>query len=93
MFVLDFKAQVIGMDYKILHDRENCIGCAACASMCPDFWSMADDGKSKLVNSKKVGGNEELEIDEKDFKCNKNAADGCPVNVIHLFDKNGKKLI
>lgn len=50
---------------------------------CPDFWSMADDGKSVL----KGAVDNELEVDEKDHACNKEAADSCPVNVIHVEAK------
>ena len=76
--------------FKIVHDRENCIGCGACAAMCPDFWEMVDDGKSKLSGAKPKAGKFELEVN--DLGCNKDAADACPVNVIHIFDKAGKNL-
>lgn len=77
--------------YRIVHDRPGCIGCGACAAVCPDFWEMAGDGKSDLKGAKAKGNNFELGID--DLACNKDAADACPVNVIHVFDKTGKKLI
>lgn len=81
-------------DYKLEHDRPNCIGCAACAAIAPDFWSMSEDGKSDIVGCKKrEDGWEELDIAEKDFALNKDAAEACPVNVIHLTDKDGNKLI
>lgn len=80
--------------YKIIHEREICIGCGACAAVCPDFWEMAEDGKSDLKNGKYVGKNQERIIDEKDFKCNNDAAEGCPVNCIHLENlKDGKRII
>jgi len=40
------------MVVKIQHDRPNCIGCAACAAVAPEFWSMNEDGKSDLKNAK-----------------------------------------
>lgn len=71
--------------YRIDHDRPNCIGCAACAAVSPDFWEMKDDGKSSIIGCKEKDDEwEELEIDEKDFEENKEAAESCPVNVIHL---------
>lgn len=81
--------------YKLEHDRPNCIGCAACAAIAPDFWEMSEDGKSDIRNcTKREDGWEELEIEEKDHDLNKEAAEACPVNVIHLTDKKtGKKLI
>jgi len=81
------------MVVKIYHDRPNCIGCAACAAVAPEFWSMNEDGKSDLKNAKPAAnGGTELEIQEKDFELNKSAAEACPVNVIHVF-KNGEKII
>ena len=77
--------------FKIVHDRESCIGCGACAATCPNSWEMANDGKSKLKGSKAKGSNFELEA--KDLGCSKEAAEACPVNVIHIFGKDGSKLI
>ncbi len=73
--------------YKIRHDRPNCIGCMACANIAPEFWEMSPiDGKSDIVGSQ-IGddGWETMEIEEKDFDTNMNAAQSCPVNVIHLI--------
>lgn len=81
--------------YVIRHDRPNCIGCAACNAVAPDFWEMNPDGKSDIVGGKTTGDEyQELEIEEKDFCSNKDAAQSCPVNVIHLIRKDtGEKLI
>lgn len=79
--------------YKIVHERENCIGCGSCVATAPLFWEI-DGGKANLKKSKKVGKNFELEIDEKDFQINLDAAKSCPVNVIHIINKkNNKKII
>jgi ferredoxin len=68
---------------KIIHEREKCIGCGACVGVCPDFWEMADDGKSKLIGSKiNPLGNYELEVQEP--ACSQDASDNCPVNIIHI---------
>jgi len=87
------------MPYKIEHDRTNCIACAACSIVAPEFWEMSsEDGKSDLIGSKCISGNEEivkeeLEIKENDYKKNKQAAEMCPVNVIHIIRKDGTKII
>ncbi|MBI4043758.1 MAG: ferredoxin [Candidatus Diapherotrites archaeon] len=80
-------------NFKIVHDRPNCIGCGACAAVAPDYWEMSPvDGKSDVKNCTKVGDQEEKELEE--LGPNKDAADACPVNVIHLYDlKENKKLI
>ena len=80
--------------FQIQHDRPNCIGCAACAAVAPDFWEMNDDGKSDVKGGKgRQDGWQELDIDEKDFAANKEAADSCPVNVIHIVNKETKEKI
>ncbi len=81
--------------FQIQHDRPNCIGCAACAAVAPDFWTMHEDGKSDIVGCRKRDDEwEELDIEEKDYQANKEAADSCPVNVIHIVNKEtGEKII
>ncbi|RME54369.1 ferredoxin [Candidatus Woesearchaeota archaeon] len=78
------------MKYRIEHDRENCIACGSCWSICPEFWEQGEDGKSLLKNNK----NNKLVIEEKDLECNKSAAESCPVNVIHIIEEDSEnKLI
>ncbi len=81
--------------YLLEHDRPNCIGCAACAAVNPKHWEMNDDGKSDIINAKTRRDDwQELELDDEDFERNKEAAEACPVNVIHLKKKeSGEKII
>ncbi len=58
---------------KIVQDRNKCIGCGACAAICPANWFMDDDGKSSLKKT----------IVEKEG-CNKAAAEACPVQAIKI---------
>lgn len=74
------------MAVKIIHDRNTCIGCGACAAVCADHWEMADDGKSDLKGAK----DNILEVADKG--CNMEAAQSCPVNCIHV-EEDGNKLI
>lgn len=83
--------------YRIVHDRDICIGCSACASVCPKHWIMEDDGKASIVNHTKTGNGEEeiLGTTEKplteDFEDNMDAAESCPVNCIHIKKVNDDK--
>lgn len=58
---------------KIMQDHEICIGCGNCVAVCPENWEMGKDGKAKPKKTvvKEVG-------------CNKAAAEGCPVECIHI---------
>lgn len=70
---------------KIIQDHENCIGCGACAAICPKFWEMNyEEGKSFL---KGAGKNErsEYELEIKNVECNQAAVDCCPVQVIKIL--------
>ena len=72
------------MKHKIVHEREICIGCGSCAAVCPDFWEMADDGKSTLKGAKKSKDGKIFELDVDEVGCNQEAADICPVHCIHV---------
>ncbi len=72
--------------YTIEYDREGCIGAGACAAVCPENWFMEADNKANLKNKEVAEGEE--------FEKNLQAAQVCPVNVIHIIDKQtGKKII
>jgi ferredoxin len=58
--------------YKIIHEREKCIGCGSCVAICPNNWEM----KGEKSRPKKI------ELDE--IGCNQEAADSCPVECIHV---------
>ena len=83
--------------YQIIHNRDICIGCGACASVCPKYWSMESDGKASIIGHIKTekGEKEVLGTNEepltKDFDENMNAAESCPVQCIHVIDLESKK--
>jgi len=58
---------------KIIQKHEECIGCGACVSVCPDNWEMGKDGKAKPKKT-----------DVKEVGCNQSAADTCPVQCIKV---------
>jgi len=74
---------------KLIQERWKCLGCGACVSIAPEFWEMADDGKSVMKIEHKVlkteeGELHEAEIKEDDVEKNKEAADACPVRCIKI---------
>jgi len=82
------------MSIILQHNKPECIGCGACTAIAPEFWVMNEaENKSDIKNCKTLeNGWEEREIEEKDFAVNKDVAESCPVNVIHII-KDGKKII
>ena len=71
--------------YKVVHDRQNCIGCAMCAQLCPQSWKIREeDGLASLEGADKKGDLHVGEIHESDLEDNLNAEASCPVNVIKV---------
>jgi len=90
----------MGRKYKIVYKRNECIGAGPCMAVAPEFWTLneAEDGKADIIKDMKPtkleNGDQELIIDEKDLQLNLEAAEGCPVNVIHIYDvESGKQII
>ena len=73
--------------YKIIFDRETCIGVLACTSVNPKFWIPAKDGKVDLEKAKYNEETKKWELiieTEEDLKMNKAAEDVCPVLAIKI---------
>ncbi|MBU0666560.1 MAG: ferredoxin [Nanoarchaeota archaeon] len=73
--------------YKIKQDLNECIGCAACTAVCPNNWEMVNIKGEEKAKPKKV------EFDEDELEENKEAAESCPVEIIHIETKSGDKII
>ena len=72
---------------KIIHYRENCIGCNSCVEINPSRWKMSkEDGKSNLIGGKKKGKIFQKEIDLGELEEIKGASASCPVNIIKITD-------
>ena len=59
---------------KVEINRDGCISCGLCVSICPEVFTIADDGLAEAVSSPS---------DEYKAKI-KEAAESCPVNVIKI---------
>jgi len=58
---------------KVKVNKEKCIGCGYCASVCPEVFELGEDGKSHV----KEGADFEKNVD-----CVKEAKEGCPAGAI-----------
>ena len=58
---------------KAVVDKDVCIGCELCTSICPEVFSMDDDGLAVAI---------EDELDESLVESAKEAEDSCPVEAI-----------
>ena len=86
----------MGKKYRIEYDREGCIGAASCVAVAPEHWTLLDDGKAELKDGKLNEAKKVyiVEIEEDQLVKFKEAAEVCPVNVIHIFDiETGEKII
>lgn len=82
--------------YKIFYERDVCIGAASCVAVAPMVWELDKENKAVLKGGSKTNDPNifEKEIDEKDLQLNLDAARACPVNAIHIIEKDtGKKLV
>ncbi|HDI02879.1 MAG TPA: ferredoxin [Candidatus Aenigmarchaeota archaeon] len=57
---------------KISVDEEKCIGCGACASICPEVFELGENGKARA------------KVEESDVECVKEAKETCPAGAITL---------
>ena len=79
--------------YIIQYDREGCIGAASCTHASKD-WTMADDGKADLKDSKDSGdGLFEREISKAELAEHLEAAKSCPTHAITIIEKDTKKKV
>ncbi len=63
--------------YRIIFDRDACIGAYACVAVAPDTWKEGDDGKAVLVKDV---------FDEEELEKQLDAARACPVNAIKIIN-------
>lgn len=70
---------------KVTIGRDGCISCGACWTNCPEFFEEnPDDNFSQVVEKYRAGGLGEGEAPDDLVDCVMQAADNCPVQVIHI---------
>jgi len=72
---------------KIIHEKSKCIGCGACAAICAKMFEMDESGIAQLKNSVINPDSKSYEIEVEDLACAKDAAESCPVEIIHIVEK------
>lgn len=70
---------------KIIYEHQKCIGCGSCAALCPKYFELDQDNKSHLIGSKKDSNTENQELEVEKVDCIQEAAEACPVQIIHLI--------
>lgn len=58
-------------------DQDGCISCGLCVDLCPEVFSFNEDGVSEAI---------EGEIPEEALERAVESRDGCPVDVIDIFE-------
>lgn len=61
------------MKAKVIKDE--CIGCGLCEQICPEVFTMDDEGTAEAINCAIPADNEE---------CAQEAADSCPTDAIEI---------
>lgn len=77
---------------KIIHTRENCIGCFTCVEYAPSNWEIGEDGKVNLKRSQQKNKISIAKITELEVECNQCAAAACPMGIIRVEDDEGREL-
>jgi ferredoxin len=61
--------------FKVIIDRDACIGCGVCENLCPDVYKMDDEGKAVAL------------APETEIPCAQDGADSCPVQAINCEEE------
>ncbi len=67
-------------------DREECTSCEVCWNACPEVFQQNDDDSwSEIVDKHRMDGDPSHgEVSEDLADCVREAAEGCPVEIIHV---------
>ena len=81
--------------FKVVYEKNACIGAGACAALLEERWKISDmDGKANLLGGVETKpGVFEYEFTEEELEKVLESAEACPVNVIHIYDEEGNKIV
>jgi ferredoxin len=74
------------LKYKVVVERDRCTSCGSCEDLCPELFELDEGGISHIIGSERVENNDELEMKEEN--CSIDAAESCPVMIIHVYEDN-----
>ena len=70
---------------RIKHKQNECIGCAQCVELAPDYWDLDEDGMARLLHKTgQCGGYMLGQGVDPDMATLELAAQSCPVNIIKV---------
>ncbi len=69
---------------RIRHKKNECIGCALCEQEAPSYFVMDEEGMATLLDFVQQGVFQQGKGLEVDRPALTRAAEGCPVNIIHV---------
>tara|TARA_Y100000034_G_C6870783_1_gene397536 strand:- start:1260 stop:1496 length:237 start_codon:yes stop_codon:yes gene_type:complete len=70
--------------YKIIYDREACIGALGCLGVSEEMWELKDDGKVDLKGATFNEETQKWELIVDDLDIAKASEDSCPVQAIKV---------
>ncbi|MBT6691735.1 ferredoxin [Candidatus Parcubacteria bacterium] len=70
--------------YKVTVDRNKCISCAVCVSLCPEIFSISADNKIQSKSFEQKGDLLVGEVDESQLLAVQQASQACVENVIKI---------
>jgi len=76
--------------YRVVVNKDTCIGCGVCYSTCPEVFEPDDDGKSQIVSKYRSSLSQSMSeglVDESVIQCAESAKDTCPVQAITVEKK------
>ncbi|HIH10555.1 TPA: ferredoxin [Candidatus Woesearchaeota archaeon] len=70
---------------KLIHYRDNCIGCNSCVQHAPHYWAISPiDGKADLLGSIQKKDVFILKVDESEKEIHSRVVRDCPMRIIKL---------